>query len=148
MKSQKSIPYDMKISMIRIHTYENKNPTGTIYNPYFEGNAEFNSLTEMLVLIEGLLDEIACPQPYMERRRFLNKYEEVKQNVKIQLHENLESIATFQLKVLFRQNASWQGSLKWMDGDVEVQFRSVLEMVRLMDDVITETIQQKEAASA
>ena len=46
-------------------------------------------------------------------------------------------MATFQLRVLFRQNASWQGSLIWVDQRMDAQFRSVLELVRLMDSALT-----------
>ena len=51
--------------------------------------------------------------------------------------ETRRELATFQLRVLFRQNASWQGSLIWVDQRMDAQFRSVLELVRLMDSALT-----------
>ena len=42
--------------------------------------------------------------------------------------------ATFYLKVLFRQNASWQGTVKWMETGQEEPFRSVLELLLMMDN--------------
>lgn len=41
--------------------------------------------------------------------------------------------ATFKVNVLFRQNASWQGTLTWLEGNVSENFRSVLEMMMLID---------------
>ena len=41
-------------------------------------------------------------------------------------------IATFSVRVIFRQNASWQGSVTWLEEKTEENFRSVLELVLLM----------------
>lgn len=46
--------------------------------------------------------------------------------------------ATFALRVLFRQNASWQGSVTWLEGGQEESFRSVLELLMLMNSALTE----------
>lgn len=45
-------------------------------------------------------------------------------------------LATFQLSVLFRQNASWQGRLTWLERAEEARFRSVLELVGLLDSAL------------
>ena len=47
-----------------------------------------------------------------------------------------EVIATFIVKVIFRQGASWQGMLTWIEGEKEVSFRSALEMIKLMDGAL------------
>ena len=44
--------------------------------------------------------------------------------------------ATFALRILFRQNASWQGSITWLEGEAEQSFRSVLELILLMDSAL------------
>lgn len=46
-------------------------------------------------------------------------------------------VVVFQIKILFRQNATWQGSLLWLDRQQEAQFRSVLELLELLDSVLT-----------
>jgi hypothetical protein len=38
--------------------------------------------------------------------------------------------------VLFRQNASWQGSITWMEGKQEQSFRSALELIFLMNSAL------------
>ena len=45
--------------------------------------------------------------------------------------------ATFALRILFRQNASWQGSVTWLEGKKEQSFRSALELVLLMHSALT-----------
>ena len=44
--------------------------------------------------------------------------------------------ATFELQVLFRQHSSWQGILVWKERKAEQSFRSVLELVILLDSAL------------
>jgi hypothetical protein len=45
-------------------------------------------------------------------------------------------LGTFIISVRFRQHATWQGSIKWVEGKGEVTFRSVLEMLSLMQEAV------------
>ena len=49
------------------------------------------------------------------------------------------ALATFAVRLIFRQNASWQGSITWLEGEVEQSFRSVLELILLMDSALAES---------
>lgn len=44
--------------------------------------------------------------------------------------------ATFVVKVNFRQNATWQGTISWTNQKKTQYFRSALELVRLMDEAL------------
>ncbi|NLU32009.1 MAG: hypothetical protein GXX04_05250 [Clostridiaceae bacterium] len=44
--------------------------------------------------------------------------------------------ATFLIKVLLRQNATWQGKIQWIEKNKTQNFRSDLEMLKLMDDAL------------
>jgi len=46
--------------------------------------------------------------------------------------------ATFELKILFRQHTSWQGTVVWREKKTEHSFRSVLELVLLLDSALRE----------
>ena len=41
--------------------------------------------------------------------------------------------ATFILQVKFRQNASWQGTIRWVEKKETVHFRSALEFIKIID---------------
>ncbi len=43
---------------------------------------------------------------------------------------------TFLINVKYRQNASWQGTIKWLEANTEKNFRSTLELIKLMDDAV------------
>ena len=46
--------------------------------------------------------------------------------------------ATFIVRVMYRQNASWQGEVTWVDRQKKERFRSALELVRLLDSAMSE----------
>lgn len=46
------------------------------------------------------------------------------------------SSSTFIIKVMREQNDTWQGSITWAEENRTEYFRSVLEMVSLMNDAI------------
>lgn len=43
---------------------------------------------------------------------------------------------TFLIHVLFRQNSSWQGELCWIESGRTINFRSLLEMLMLMEEAM------------
>lgn len=43
---------------------------------------------------------------------------------------------TFILEVISTENQSWQGRVNWVNGDEKQPFRSVLELLRLIDSVV------------
>lgn len=45
-------------------------------------------------------------------------------------------IGTFVVRVMQHQNGTWQGRITWVDEDKSMNFRSVWEMVRLMEEGI------------
>ena len=46
---------------------------------------------------------------------------------------------TFLISVQFRQNATWQGSIVWVEKNLKQRFRSALEMIKLMDEALIES---------
>lgn len=46
---------------------------------------------------------------------------------------------TFEITVKFTQNATWQGQIHWIEKNKKQNFRSALEMLKLMDEALTES---------
>ena len=44
--------------------------------------------------------------------------------------------ATFNIQIQFEQNATWQGTIAWAEGDKLQRFRSELEMLKLMMEAV------------
>ncbi|MCL2249531.1 MAG: hypothetical protein FWC13_09695 [Oscillospiraceae bacterium] len=59
--------------------------------------------------------------------------------------EKTNGVGTFEISVKFMQNATWQGQIHWIERNQKQHFRSALEMLKLMDEALTESQQDKKA---
>lgn len=41
--------------------------------------------------------------------------------------------AGFMIEIRYMEHSSWQGTVKWLDGEREECFRSTLELLKIMD---------------
>jgi len=46
---------------------------------------------------------------------------------------------TFEITVKFMQNSTWQGQIHWVEKNQKQNFRSALEMLKLMDEALAES---------
>lgn len=127
------VPSGRNEVIVRVHSYQGKCPKGIISGPRLEKPAAFSSLVQLLLMLEELMDRGNYPQRGAEPRTFQKKEEQLFAGEAM----DGEPIATFRLSVLFRQNASWQGTLTWTDRSMDAQFRSALELIRLMDSALS-----------
>ena len=123
--------------MVCVDTYESSVPAGRFYNALQESE-EFSSLSQMLIRIEALLDDQRTPQSYTTHRTFASVMDQLEEEMRPAASRK-GRLATFELKILFRQHASWQGTIVWKEGRQEQSFRSVLELVHLMDSALRAT---------
>lgn len=134
---------EMCSSRICVDAYVKGELSGRIYNNYYPEAIPFANVMQLLKKLEALLDGFEYPQRTLESRRFGQKAggseDELGQTACMQLkqHEVCGRAATFHVKVIFRKNASWQGNISWVDGGREKKFRSVLELLMLMDEALT-----------
>lgn len=45
---------------------------------------------------------------------------------------------TFTIQITHTQNATWQGTIRYVEGSQVINFRSALEMIKLIDSVVSE----------
>ena len=125
-----------KTYVVCVDSYDEKVLRGRIYNVLQISAIAFTSTVDMLLKLEALLDEAKLLQSYSTKRVFTqNKPTDTLFNRTESIDEG--ELATFSLKLLFRQNASWQGSVLWCEGNSEESFRSVLELLLLMDNALS-----------
>ena len=107
---------------------------GRFFNAY-HGASRFESLSQFLLKMESLLEETQTPQSYTAHRTFSAILRpDAESTEPAFLRKGIK--ATFELQILFRQHSSWQGLVIWKDKNVEQSFRSVLELVILMDSAL------------
>ena len=126
-----------RTTLVCVDTYDQGVPEGRLYNPYLPDGTRFHGLMEFLVKMEALLNQMNFPQPFTEVRAFSRQVPPAAQ-FPPQEEKHTGRKATFALRILFRQNASWQGSVTWLETGQEESFRSVLELLMLINSAMTE----------
>ena len=121
------------VTRICVDSYEKQVPTGWICNPYLEEAVPFHGVMQFLLRMEALLDQLNFPQSFTANRGMPDTLTTATPS-----HGMREgAVETFSLRILFRRNASWQGSLAW--DSREEQFRSILELLFLLDAALRES---------
>lgn len=117
-----------------VDSYENSVMKGRILTAE-QGMASFESLIQFLQRVEAILEEQQAPQSYTSMRKFSDLIPMTEGTVSSNsIGKGVK--ATFELQVLFRQHSSWQGVIIWRERKMEQSFRSVLELVMLMDSAL------------
>lgn len=107
---------------------------------------EFHSLMEFFQAMETLLNQLHFPQPFLTPRTFGTSPAQMPPSAS---DDGRGKLATFALVVLYRQNATWQGNVTWLEGSRKESFRSALELALLIDGALrTCTGSEKSTASA
>lgn len=131
--AEKVFGNEYRNTTVFIDSYEDCVLRGRFYNPYLDGPVHFSSTIEMVKEIERMLDEMKFPQAFNSLRHFGGGSVITPED---EDEEERGDIATFRIRIMFRQNSSWQGTVTWLDGKMEESFRSVLELLILMDSAL------------
>ena len=118
-------------------------PLGRLYHSYRTDHQAFSNAEQMILLMEDLYDALNFPYPGTNERSFTptkktqTHYTEgdriMKDDALLSKHGDL---GTFIVRVQHRQNSSWQGRITWMEQDKTINFRSVLEMIKLIENAV------------
>lgn len=122
--------------MIYVDSYHDGIPVGRFHIVSNEEAVPFLSLSQLLLGISNALDKENFPQSFSTLRKFqpLPKQENPPY---ASVSTKKGNAATFSVRLLFRQNASWQGVVTWIEKNREEYFRSVLELVMLLDNALS-----------
>lgn len=125
-----------RTTVICIDSFSQGVLSGRLCNPALEdGKEDFCGVLELLRKVDAMLDGMEYPQSFTARRSFQppeNWTVASGQPSPIRHGER----ATFAVRIMFRRNASWQGSVTWLEGDQQENFRSVLELLLLIDSAL------------
>ncbi len=109
-----------------VDAMENDVPQGRCYYHDFTNAYHFHSMDQFILQADALLDGEDIPSCGESRR--------VRHNGKI---------ATFRLRILFRHNADWQGTVMWLETRHEESFRSVLELLSILYPALADAQKQR-----
>lgn len=116
--------------------------SGRMYHCYCRDAFPFQSAGELMMEMDRFFDALDFPQAAVVSRSFhARQIKRLDRNAdKCRRVEEMEQykgdIATFVVHVQYRQNATWQGEVIWTDEQRKSSFRSVLELIKLMDNAM------------
>ena len=123
---------------------ENGEIQGRIYHYYGEEPERFESVLQLIWVMERYYDRLIFPQSSTETRSFLK--ERTGPAVNIMKRDKLISadtlisqtgkIGTFVTNVKFRQCTTWKGEFWWKEKAIKVFFSSTLEFIRGLDQAV------------
>lgn len=129
-------------ALVCINRINNHDASGYLYTSFKRDGTGFDNLIGLCNLLDSWFDRYNYPQPTHLYRSFKGEKQKVVSAKKagdvinMNEHESRGDKATFIVNVKFRQNASWQGTIQWVDGQKTQQFRSTMEMLKLIDNAL------------
>ena len=129
----------LKSIIVCVDSYDDLLMQGAVFHGSFSGGKKYTGLMQLIIIIEDILDSTGFPKAVSEKRRFNDNVRPVKPFESIGARADdikTGKSATLILKILFRHNADWQGSVAWIEGGSEINFRSTLELLSLMDNAL------------
>ena len=111
-----------------VRNYEDHRMSGDVSHPAVPDRRIFFNEFDLRDQILAMLNPL--PKEEQESRIIVPR--------SIQVNGGNFGPATFAVKVLFRRNGTWQGTLSWKEKHQQVSFRSFLEMLLLMHEAVDE----------
>ncbi len=121
--------------IVCVDSFDQGVPGGRLYGGKCECGKHFDNLMHLLTTMDQCLDENNFPQAFSKMRHFTQMQ---KKDARAADAEKIKegAKATFSVRILFRQNASWQGYVTWLEGGGEESFRSALELIFLLNSAL------------
>ena len=129
---------------------------GRLYHLYAAEAIPFDYMYAGVRQIDSLCDQLDYPQSSEQLRSFNKIKRKTKQTQENDCHtketrakqkmsketltQQKGKTATFVIHVMHRQNATWQGSVTWAEKDKKANFRSTLELIKLIDGAVEESM--------
>lgn len=124
-----------RTTVICVDSFDSGLLVGRLSNPALEDGEMFSGVMELLRKMEALLDGMEFPQSFTARRSFQPPEGRTAGSGELGTIRR-GGLATFAVRIMFRRNSSWQGSITWLEGDQRESFRSVLELLLLIDSAL------------
>lgn len=124
MLREKMFPCQSREAVVTIQSYHDGIMDGYLQHPRLARREKVQSLSQMILLLNSLIDMEDCPNPSPSL---------VPVN-----EEKKEKTAVFRIQILFREHYTWQGRLIWQDTNQEIVFHSAIELIQLIDEILGE----------
>ncbi len=155
MSESKQMLFARNLICVCIDDNKDADYQGRIFHQYADEPIEFGGISQMILEMENLFDEWDFPQRGLAERKFDKKREVHKRppvnqdddRLKIEIISDTHGVrnvqnkkgrlGTFAVQVVFRQDASWQGHVIYQEENEKLDFKSALELIKIIDRAMT-----------
>ena len=121
--------------------YRDEKIYGRIYHRYQTEPIRIGGMLETVFEIDAFFDRLGYPFPGTESHYFIKheKTQRIKMTRKLSDEEMLKNNGeqgTFIIRVEQRQHSSWQGRVTWVEEGKTENFRSALELLKMIDGAL------------
>ena len=138
---------------ICVDRLEGNRAGGRVLSQRLTAPMAFSDLGSLLLQLESLLEQQNFPQAFQRMRSFTKETPEYPAGLLPEDAMAAETVAeargetaTFVLRVLTRQNATWQGVLEWLEGERRDSFSSDLEFLKLLERDLRQIVKEETQA--
>ena len=117
-------PCQSREAVVTVLSYDDGAMNGYLQHPRLDKEEKLYSLSQLVLLLNSLLDLEGCPGSPLP---FVSPVD-----------KETDSKAVFRIQILFREHYTWQGRLIWQDENREAVFRSGIELLQLLDEILAE----------
>jgi hypothetical protein len=138
MMSEREYGGECRTTILYVDDYDGEILSGRLCNPGLSEAEPFHGVMSFLTKMEALLNQMCLPQSFVAVRSF-SRTRPGERELGTQLPEPAPREgrrATFAVHIHFRQNASWQGCVTWLERNRVEHFRSVLELLMLIHSAL------------
>ncbi len=120
---ERMFPCQSREAVVTVQTYHNGIMDGYLQHPRLAGREKIQSLSQMILLLNSLIDLEDCPGSLLPL---------------VPVDCSVKEASVFRIQILFREHYTWQGRLIWSAENLEVIFHSAIELIQLFDEMLGE----------
>jgi len=128
---------------IAVDEYSGRSIKGVLYQENLKKGIYYDSLLEMIINMDSILDAVGCPKQAFQMRCFPGTKAPVVVSRNCEETKRDGKLATLCIYIKYRYNAGWQGTISWKEGKRTEKFESDLQMILLMDQILNGKSQEK-----
>lgn len=121
---EKMVPCGSREAVVTVISYDNGMMSGYLQHPRLDKKEKLQSLSQMVLLLNSLMDLENCPNPPPP---FVHPE-----------YDGGEGNEVFRIQILFREHYTLQGKFVWQNERQEYVFHSVMELQQLLDEILAE----------
>ena len=121
--------------------------TGRVFSRRFTCAVPFSDLITLILKLDKVFDRQGFPQAFQRARTFLRTEMDADYIAGDPAHgvsgeyvlAQRGELLTLDVTVVSRRNANWQGSVCWVENGKQQEFSGILELLRLIRQIIQES---------